>query len=179
LLLDNGLAAVQDPSWGSWGGRFRRISNNLYVDAPDLMENSWDERFTVSRWRPDFQRAFMARLDWCTKKPSEANHEPEIVLNGEKGKNPLVIKTVEGEKIRFNTSGTLDPDGDQLEYKTWLYYEPSFYFGDSGLENETTAHPLVIVPKGSAGKNLHLILQVQDDGEPALTSYRRIILQVK
>lgn len=38
------------------------LRDNLYIDAADFAFNEWNERFTVSRWRPYFYRNFQARM---------------------------------------------------------------------------------------------------------------------
>lgn len=75
-LIANGLNVPTKPEWGGWGGRFRRLSNNLYIDGQDFLDGTLNERHTVSRWRPAFQRDFMARLDWCVESYDDANHNP-------------------------------------------------------------------------------------------------------
>ena len=35
------------------------------------------------------------------------------------------------------------------------------------------------IPDDSAGKSIHIICEVTDNGNPALTSYRRIIINVE
>ena len=37
----------------------------------------------------------------------------------------------------------------------------------------------LMVPKTSAGKTIHIVLEVSDDGEPKLYSYRRVVLEVQ
>ena len=39
----------------------------------------------VYRWRPAFQADFQARLDWCVKPYSEANHPPVVRIRGGSG----------------------------------------------------------------------------------------------
>lgn len=36
-LLRNGLNVPDRPDWGGWGGRYRLLSNALYIDAPDFL----------------------------------------------------------------------------------------------------------------------------------------------
>jgi hypothetical protein len=38
---------------------------------------------------------------------------------------------------------------------------------------------MVSVPSDSGGKNIHLILELYDDGLPNLCAYRRVIIKVR
>ncbi len=176
-LLQNGLNIPDKPEWGGWGGRFRLLSGQLFIDAHDFLDGTLNERHTVSRWRPAFQSDFMARLDWSIKPYADANHHPEVTLNKSAGTAPLVIHAKPGEKLTFDTSGSSDPDGDNLSYKWFVYDE---------ISGGTTFIPLKIssggkkcafsVPATVPGNTIHLILEVSDNGMPSLTSYRRAIV---
>jgi hypothetical protein len=52
-----------DTSKPGWGGEYQRDTDGWYRDlAP---RDGFDPRSTVSRWRPDFQRDFARRMQWC------------------------------------------------------------------------------------------------------------------
>ncbi|MEZ6072780.1 MAG: DUF1593 domain-containing protein [Pirellulales bacterium] len=72
--IDRGLGSLDDPSYGGWGGRFKRESkmSNVWKDARD----DGDRGKTVWRWAADFQNDWAARADWCVKPRSAANHTP-------------------------------------------------------------------------------------------------------
>ena len=36
-----------------------------------------------------------------------------------------------------------------------------------------------MIPSNAGGKNLHMILELHDDGKPNLYAYRRVIIDVK
>lgn len=176
-LLINGLNIPDKPEWGGWGGRYRLLSGNLYIDAHDFMDGTLNERHTVSRWRPAFQNAFCARLDWCTKSYAEANHFPEVTLNGLSGNKPLEIQAKPGETLRFDARRTTDPDGDKLSFRWLLYNE--LIGGNTCIPIKTTAKGqkcAVKLPQTLPGNTVHLILEVTDNGTPNLTSYRRIVI---
>jgi hypothetical protein len=46
-------------------------------------------------------------------------------------------------------------------------------------QNSSSEKATVAIPPGASGKNIHMILEVIDNGAPSLTAYRRIIINVK
>jgi hypothetical protein len=60
-------------------------------------------------------------MDWTIADPAHANHNPEVVVNGQAGKAPLMVDAVVGTPLTFDASGTRDPDGNALTY-SWFYY---------------------------------------------------------
>jgi hypothetical protein len=151
------------------------------------------DQATVWRWRPAFQNDFAARMDWTVKEYSAANHAPAVVINGIAGRLPVHADTEVNQPLTFDAAGSRDPDGNALSYH-WFHY-PEAGFVPQGtqaalsLSGADTPRVTVIsnqvcrpdwqnsnqaCPQGVA----HLILAVTDDGSPALTSYRRVILTV-
>lgn len=177
-LLPNGLQFPEHPDWGGWGGRFRQLRDNLYIDALDFAFDDWNERFTVSRWRPFFQRDFQARMDWCVKPFAEANHAPLAVVNGDRTRDYFTLQAKPGARLKLDATGSSDPDGHRLQYRWWVYPEPSKHLGTVPIKGADTAKPQLTVPADAKGKTLHLILEVTDTGSPALTSFRRVLVQV-
>jgi len=51
----------------------------------------------------------------------EANHNPEIIVNGRGGKEPLAIDATVGAPFVLDAAGTRDPDGNSLKY-SWFFY---------------------------------------------------------
>ncbi len=171
-----GLGSLEHPSFGGWGGRFRREpgSKNVWIGATD----DGDDYKPIWRWIPDLQRDFAARADWCVSDVDAANHPPAVVVNGDAGRAPLRIDVDPGAVITVDGRESTDPDGDELAFEWWHYPEPS----SGGGMPPTIHHPhrprtTVTVPEAD-GRDDHLILSVTDDGEPPLTRYRRVILEV-
>jgi hypothetical protein len=231
-LIDNGLASAMSPTYGGWGGRY--VWRQFYGeprpfwtqggDSYPGRDNSRDtvvgqdgktytsDQATIWRWRTAFQHDFAARLDWTIKDAREANHNPEVVVNGRPGKAPVLVDAVVGTPLTLDASGTRDPDGNALTYRWFFYPEAGTGIpgqpvvaaglapiggggipGQGGipsapeggprepaprvtLENAGTSRAAV-VPR--AAGTAHIILVVEDDGTPSLTSYRRIILTIK
>jgi hypothetical protein len=167
-LIPNGLGSSEHPDWGSWGGRYGQA--------------------TVSRWRGAFQNDFAARMDWSVHPQfADANHPPEVRLNGIAGQAPVEITACAGEDLRLSAAGSSDPDHQILRYRWWQYREPSGYGGPTlQLSAEEGAETVVSVRSWvhysslplAASYPLHVMLEVTDTGSPALTRYRRAVINV-
>jgi Cellulose-binding Sde182, nucleoside hydrolase-like domain/Cellulose-binding protein Sde0182, C-terminal domain len=140
-LINNGLASFMSPTYGGWGGRY--VWRTYYGETRPFWtqggdsfpgrDNSRDsvtsvdgrsytsDQATIWRWRPAFQHDFAARMDWTIKDVRDANHNPEVVVNGAAGKAPVLIDATVDAPLTLDAEGTRDPDGDSLRY-TWFYY---------------------------------------------------------
>lgn len=179
-LIGNGLNVPENPEWGGWGGRYRHLRNNLYIDAPDFLEGRLNERHSVSRWRPAFQHDFMARLTWGTISFEETNHNPVAVVNGDRGLSPLFIYAAPGNTIVLDAAKSYDPDGNELEFNWFVYeeiYKPTVPILSPGEKHQTKVQ--FICPDLPEGTEFHVILEVTDNGTPSLTGYKRIIVQIE
>lgn len=217
-LIGNGLAGHYNPSWGGWGGRyFYRYpsgeSRAIWTQGGDSypgVGNSRDivtgvdgqpyssDQATIWRWREAFQHDFAARMDWTIRSYADANHNPEVVVNGEAGIAPLIIEARMGQSVNLDATATTDPDGDALAFNWFHYTEagsgmyPGRPVASGELQGEPgeflTLKPRVVFENAATARTtatpqrtgiFHLILQVTDDGTPALTSYRRVVLMVE
>ncbi len=176
-FLPLGLQDPAFPDYGGWGGRFQK-SGKLWTDAQDTVGEITSGRATVFRWRNAFQADFQARLDWCILSPEEANHPPRIHNKGQPASGPIEVWVKAGESMHLNAWEVEDPDGDALILRWWKYEEPSTFTGAVPIADPSSPHPTVTIPKEARGHSIHLILEVTDTGEPALTSYQRVILRV-
>ena len=179
-VLPDGLSDPEHPEWGNWGGRFRRSGRgNEYIPVEDRRDGQSDMLYTIHRWRRAYQNAFEARMDWCVKSYGECNHEPVAVCNGDKSRSVLEIPTDSGDRVRLIAAGSSDPEGDRLSYKWWVYKEAGTYWDEAPIRGINAVEAVVTVPKNASGRTIHVILEVVDEGKPALMSYRRVILKVK
>jgi hypothetical protein len=192
-LIPTGLGAPEHPDWGSWGGRYGTVSADfgLWSSAADAVPGaaSGSGSATVSRWHGAYQRDFAARMDWSvTPDFSNANHRPAAVLNGEDGRDPIVIETCAENRVTLSAEGSSDRDGDALTYAWFQYREASggvnpreVTISARGAAAEVRVPvterpaPNVAIPDEVS---FHVILQVTDNGDPVLTSYRRAIIRV-
>ncbi len=177
-FLRNGLSDSDHPEWGGWGGRFQSWGSH-FVDAQDSVEGNLSARATVWRWRPDYQRDFQARLDWCVMQSEEANHVPVAMVNDQPGQGVVRFQVSKGEKLILSATGSSDPDGDELSYGWYAYPEAGTAGVIPGILNSERPETEVTIPRETpAGSFVHIILEVTDDGEPGLASYRRVVLEV-
>ncbi|MCI0391472.1 MAG: DUF1593 domain-containing protein [Acidobacteria bacterium] len=179
--------------WTQGGDLFRRVTSADAVTGKDGKTYVSDQA-TIWRWRTAYQHEFAARMDWTIKAFAEANHNPLVTVNGKDGTSPIIIEAQVGQPIRLDASLSRDPDGHKLSYQWFHYAEAGFVpganmavvtisQGDTAKATVTTTAACRAVwrpinrpcPTGVA----HIILAVTDNGSPALTSYRRVILNVR
>jgi hypothetical protein len=229
-LINNGLASFMSPSYGGWGGRyvwrtFYGETRPMWTQGGDSYpgkDNSKDtvigqdgqrytsDQATIWRWRTAFQHDFAARMDWTMKAARDANHNPDVVVNGKPGKAPVLVDATVGVPIALDAAGTKDPDGNGLKY-TWFFYPeagtgiPGHPVATGPAAPDPAAAGEGNIPSAPAGGapepparvvlqdavstkasvtpkvpgTAHIILAVEDDGSPSLTSYRRVILTIK
>lgn len=129
---------------------------------------------TLWRWRDDFQHDFAARMDWCTQSFEEANHPPIPMLSHS---DSLTIKS--GESFGLDASNSVDPDGDSLSFLWFPYLEAGSYQENFELSQPENAHTAnAVAPEVDKKETIHIILKVTDKGEPSLSRYKRIIIEV-
>ncbi len=200
-LIDNGLGYPERPDYGSWGGRYELYTppykkwhhepetRPIWSNVQDMV---WvdgvchiSDQATIWRWRPAFQNDFSARMDWTIKDYKDANHPPVPKLS-----HPNEITVKSGEKVTLDASLTTDPDGNSLTYKWFLYLEPGSYllYRDYStnsnrnfqldMEGRDTPVATFTAPKVEKPQDMHIILEVTDNGSPALTRYQRVIVNI-
>lgn len=179
--------------WSQGGDLFGRVTSQDNVVGMDGKTYISDQA-TIWRWRTAFQHEFAARMDWTIKSFAEANHNPIVTVNGDTGTAPITIEAQVNQPLTIDASSTRDPDGNKLAYR-WFHYEEAGFVPGTNLAAITisqsdTAKATVTAtaacrpvwmnrnrpcPAGIA----HIILAVTDNGSPALTAYRRVILNVR
>jgi hypothetical protein len=171
-----GLNNPLEPTQGSWGSRFVSMGEQF----PDnYFHTCGVEQTELERWIPHAKNSFMNRLQYSTKNPDEVNHEPLAVVNGDKTNRIIHLKAKPGKAVRLNASASSDPDGNQLSFHWYQYPEAGNYPGKLSIANPATASQTVTIPRDIGDKQIHLILEVHDNGTPSLVTYRRVILSGK
>jgi hypothetical protein len=122
---------------------------------------------------------FAARMRWSvTRDPDDANHEPIARVP----RALLDIDVRRGQRVQL-VGLVKDPDGDEVTSKWWQYREAGTYPGTVDVAASDWRHLSVArftVPRDAeSGQTIHLILEVEDDGTPPLTSYQRVVATVK
>jgi hypothetical protein len=192
-LIARGLADPEHPEWGGWGGRYGKVAPQygLYSNANDTATGVDGKAYnsnqaSIWRWRAGYQNDFAARIAWSlSPKYKDANHAPVAVLNGDTSFTPVRIAARFGETIALSAEGSRDPDKNALTYKWWIYNEA----GSPGVTPQLTVrdpqHATLTVPPAAPypgygpEREVHVILEVHDDGKPALTAYRRAVVTVR
>jgi len=192
-LINNGLGSHISPAYGGWGGRY--VLHQTYAETRPIWTNTRDSRDTVAaengmiytsdqatiwRWREAYQYDFAARMDWCVADTFEnANHNPVVVFQGDESKAVAKIRATSGEQVNLSAAGTYDPDQDRVSYHWFVYNEAGTFKDAIKIENSTSPDAYFVAPQVDELKLLHIILEVRDDGQPRLYSYRRIIITIQ
>jgi hypothetical protein len=179
--------------WSQGGDVFPRVNSRDEVKGVDGKTYISDQA-TIWRWRNAFQNDFAARMDWTVKPFEGANHNPRLTVNGNAGTGPVFLEAPVGKTLVLDAGGSGDPDRNKLTYRWFHYPEAGFVPGanmaDVEITRGETSQALVKVTSvcrpdwlhtnNDCNKGVaHIILAVTDDGVPALTSYRRVILRVR
>lgn len=168
-MLDNGLRAYEEGSYGGWGGKQVTPGPGMGLPQPGQKE----EGLPFPNFWPAAQRDFAARLKWSTTpRYEDANHEPRVGIEGQ-----LDITARAGQKVRL-TGTVSDPDGNAVSIK-WWQFKVGTYPGDVRITNPASLSTEVAVPAdATAGQTIHLILEATDNDSMPLTRYQRVIITV-
>ena len=177
-LIDVGLGNLTNPEFGGWGGRFIKEKNNKWTTVGVADFNSYtsklDNDFPQSRWIETMQLDFAARVDWCIKDFKNANHAPQILVNGG---NFRTAKP--GQKITLTAKAT-DPDKNEVAIKFWQYAEVGTLSEKATFVPINSRTASIEIPQNAkSGNSYHIIIEGKDNGKPALTRYQRVVIKVK
>lgn len=201
--IPTGLRNMESPDYGGWGGRYRNVKENIWLDPVPFdgyeypegrwySQSAWGRNYMrsmypdsqekmnkyfkpMTRWADAIQNDFAARADWCIQSFNEANHPPVVFLAHEAD-----ISARPGDEVELNAEGTYDPDNDRLTYKWWQYEEADTYQDVVKIHQRENERISLAIPEDSKkGDTIHIICEVSDDGMPKLTRYQRIIITVE
>jgi len=207
-LVNHGLYDPEQVTWGGWGGRFKGTREQVPA-GQDLVHklgvtekpyqpfymhpqavDKWIDPETgkvyntiwtpVQRWRRAFQNDFQARMEWCVKEFKDCNHNPVAAFNGDTSDTIVHLTARPGQEMLLNASASNDPDQDTLTYSWYPYPEAGTYAGELSVPDAQQAKTHFVIPASAGGKQIHIILEVQDHGKGiSLFAYRRVVIDVQ
>ena len=187
-LVPNGLGSPEHPDYGSWGGRYGKVSewDGIWTDTSDLVlgidgKPRQSNKATIWRWREAFQNDFAARIAWTLQADRRgANHSPDLMLNGVAGRAPVELSAIAGDTVRLSGAGSRDPDGDTVDYDWWQYREAEAVNRNPEviLQRGDPLATRFVAPDVKEPTRFHVIFEAKDHGRPALYAYRRAIVTV-
>ncbi len=111
------------PIWTSGGDFYPGNPNSADTVTGVDGKRYTSNQATIWRWREAFQHDFAARMEWGIKDFAAANHNPQVVVNGQPGQQVITLSAKVGDVLKLDASGSKDPDGDKLHYQWFLYPE--------------------------------------------------------
>ncbi len=70
-------------------------------------------------------------------------------------------------------------DGDKLSLKWWQYADADSAVATVKIVDADSLNKANFIAPSEHGKQVHIIIEVTDDGMPALTGYQRILYHIK
>ena len=180
-IMPNGLNDPEDPTQAGWAGCHKF---GMCADSLTYAWTSWQEpqRGITEGYKRRFYEAelndFCARMQWA--KEGRGNTNPRIFINNKFSLAPIHIEARAGESIPLSVVVS-DEEKDSCTVDWWVQPEASTYQGSVVIRNSPTDGNAfsVDVPKEAKGKTIHVVCEVRDNGVIPLTSYARVILDVK
>ena len=173
VSMNLGLSNILKPEYGGWGDMFHEYGlKNVWAANPAKPNE-------LMRWMPEATNNFYARCMWEENSYESCNHAPVAAVSGDHTRNFVYLYAEEGEEVVLSANGSMDPDGDELSFKWWQYNAADTFKGQVNIKESDKKMASLVVPEIDNGEKIHIILEVKDNGEPVLTSYKRIIISGK
>lgn len=173
-LIPCGLRGLENRNYGSWGGRPTLKDEEIKEYNPTT--GTFTDAYDLGRWLAAYMNDWAARADWCTAEAYEdANHQPIVTAEQYDFSVPA------GSVVEL-LGNAVDPDGDEWNARWFVYADAQKYSGSAtnfSLWSENTLKTSFTVPQDAQpGDYFNLVLEVTDQGAPALTRYAQVIITV-
>jgi Protein of unknown function (DUF1593) len=184
-LVPTGMNDPEQPTWGSWGGRYSRQPDDdkreyYWAAAEDRWDETTSRENTLARWAEAIQNDFAVRADWCVADTiGSANHPPLVVLNGDRSKSIRRVSAKAGERVVLSAAGSGDPDGDVVRMSWYVYPEAGTFQGECKLDATDGISTSFIAPAVDHSLSVHVVLELSDNGRPCLVRYRRTVVTLE
>ncbi len=207
-LLAPALYDPLQPHWGGFSGRYTSVrkpgiwSNyatiaerekkefpnfRVFADTSDIWTDPADGKIynnhntPVHRWRQLLFDDFKCRMDWCIEPFDDANHNPVALINQDASRQILYVSAEPGEKLKFDASGSYDPDsGQKLTYHWYIYPEAGSGFKEIPLKNSDNRKVKLHIPDNAGSSQIHLILDISDNSLIApMHDVRRVVINLR
>jgi len=115
----------------------------------------------------------------CSFDFQNTNYNQVAIVNEDRSGALVQQQVQRGILFSPDTRKHSDPYWDNLNHKCWLYKEDGTYDKKVNIKNPISAKTNIFISDNAVYKNILVILSIRDNGNPQLTSYRRIVLICK
>jgi hypothetical protein len=116
-------------------------------------------------------------MDWAAQ--GKGNRNPVVIVNGKKGLEIIHIKAKAGETVWLDASRSFDFENDELSFRWWNLAEAGSCREKVEIRQPHSSKTGVAVPEKASNTTIHIVCEVSDNGTPALTAYRRVVIDVR
>jgi hypothetical protein len=171
-----GMNDPSDPTQSGYGGQFEL---RVGPDGTTTYRHDGDvapaNNLAVDLTFQDQLNDFVSRMEWADT--GTGNRNPDVTLNGDTTYAPVTLQAAVGQDVTLSTAGTTDPEDDELSFQ-WMVDKAPGYAGDVAFDTDEAGQASFRVPADAQGQAIHVLVRVTDDGAPALSSWRRAIVEV-
>lgn len=178
-VMPNGLNNPSAAEHVGWGGFFEwglSADNKTYCYTNHKGNTKKSSQKYEHYFYPAIFNNFAARMDWADK--GKGNRNPIVIVDRKGGLAYVGKNAKAGQQITLDASASYDKDSNQLEFKWWHLPEAG-YSGTVEINGQNKQKATISIPADASGKAIHIICEVTDNGTPALTAYRRIVINVR
>lgn len=176
-FLPTGFNSIEQPGWGSWGGRFVRVRDQFFRDANDLFHDQQvgkqvsSNRATVFRWRSDFQNDFVNRCNWGGGNFDNLSFSTELLVKGEGHSRIVDLKAVAGEDVYIEVKVVPGPKLKDIRHECFTYPEAGTYNKVVEIKESRPGVFRIRIPDDAAGEQIHIIQKtIRKTGTPLVWS---------